>query len=169
MSTMDLIIVIVVGLSCLFGLWRGFVREILALLSWVVAILVASLYSPHLAPSFEVLIGNATARYALSFFLLCLVVLLLGGLINHFMVKLIQAAGLGLSDRLLGAGFGVVRGVIVVTVVVFFLSTAYSGEPWWERSQLAPHAMRLAEWSQLFIDDVTGGPDPAPPAQDGVN
>lgn len=162
MNTMDTIIVIVVGLSCVFGLWRGFVREILSVLAWVAALLVASIYSPYLAPSFEALVGNATARYAIAFFLLCLVTLLVGGVINHLVVKLVHLAGLRMSDRLLGAVFGVARGAIVVTIAVFFLSTAYSAEPWWQRSQLAPYAMDLAEWSRLFIDDVTTGANQTP-------
>lgn len=161
MNTMDLMIVAVVGLSCLFGLWRGFVREVLSLLVWIAALFIGGIYGAHLAGVFEPMIENATARFALGFFVLALATLLLGGLINHFLVKLVQLAGLSFSDRLLGAIFGVARGAVVVTIAVFLLSTAYAAEPWWQQSQLVPWFMQLAEWFQVLLDDVAGNGQPA--------
>ncbi len=153
MNWVDIVILIIVGLSCIFGLWRGFVREVLSLLAWVAALLVASYYSSHLAPVFSRFIDSSTIRHVLAFALLCLITLLLGGLVNHFMSKLINLAGLQVTDRLLGAVFGIARGVIVVAIVVFFASAFYAEEPWWQASQLMPHVIELIDWSRLFIDD----------------
>lgn len=155
MNWVDLTILTITGVSCLFGLWRGFVREVLSLLAWIAALLVASYYSSHLAPVFAGFIDNGTIRYVLAFAILCLVTLLLGGLINHFMSKLIRFAGLQVTDRLLGSVFGIARGVIIVAIAVFFASAFYAEEPWWQASVLMPHVIQLIDWSWLFIDDMT--------------
>ncbi|MEX2334495.1 MAG: CvpA family protein [Pseudohongiella sp.] len=118
MNLLDIAVLLVVVLSCVFGLWRGFVREVLSLLVWIAAIVVARLYSPHLAPMFNSLTDNETGRYVLAFAILCFATLLLGALINHFMARLISLAGLQLTDRLLGAVFGIARGVLIVAVAV---------------------------------------------------
>jgi membrane protein required for colicin V production len=153
MNWVDVIILTIVSVSCLFGLWRGFVREVLSLLAWIAALLVASFFSSHLAPMFSGFIESSTVRYVMAFVILCLITLLIGGLINHFMSKLVSLAGLLVTDRLLGAFFGVARGVIIVAVVAFFASAFYAEEPWWQESELMPHVVELIDRSRLFIED----------------
>jgi len=152
----DIIILVVLGLSCLFGLWRGFIREVLSLLTWVAALLVARFQAPELMPFLEGFLANEMARYVLAFAVVCLGVLLLGALINHLMVRLIRAAGLQLSDRLLGMLFGLARGVLVVALLVFAGTNFFSTEPWWQASVLLPYVTDLIEWSRMFIMDYTG-------------
>jgi membrane protein required for colicin V production len=152
----DIVILAVLCLSGLFGLWRGFIREVLSLATWIAALLVARFYAPDLMPSLEGLLANEMARYVLAFALLCLAVLILGALVNFLMSKLVKVAGLQLSDRLLGILFGVARGVLIVALLVFAGMNFFSTEPWWQASVLLPHVTDLIEWSRLFIMDYTG-------------
>jgi membrane protein required for colicin V production len=147
MTLLDIVILIVIGVSGLFGLSRGFVREVLSVIAWVAAIVVARLYSPHLAPLFDGITDNETGRYVLAFAVLCLGVLILGAIINKFMVRLINVVGLQMTDRLLGVVFGVARGVIIVAVAVFFARERFSDESWWVESQAIPHVIAVIEWA----------------------
>lgn len=151
MNLLDICILLVVALSSIFGLWRGFVREVLSLLAWIAAIVVARLYSPHLAPLFGSITDNETARYVLAFAVLCFVTLLLGALINHFMTRLISRAGLQMTDRLLGALFGVARGVLIVAVAVYFAAEFYSDRVWWVESQTLPYVQIVIDWGSGFF------------------
>lgn len=156
MNLLDISILLVVALSCIFGLWRGFVREVLSLLAWIAAIVVARLYSPHLAPLFSSITDNDTARYVLAFAVLCFITLLLGALINHFMTRLISLAGLQVTDRLLGALFGVARGVLIVAVAVYFAAEFYADRIWWIESQTLPYVQIVIDWgSGFFAEPVT--------------
>lgn len=156
MNWVDIVILAILCLSGLFGLWRGFIREVLSLATWIVALLVARFYATDLMPWLEGLLANEMARYVLAFALLCLAVLIIGALINYLMSKLVKAAGLQLSDRLLGILFGVARGVMIVAALVFVGMNFFSTEPWWQASVLLPYVTELIEWSRLFIMDFTG-------------
>lgn len=151
MNLLDIGVLVLIFLSCVFGLWRGFVREVLSLAAWIAAIVVARIYSPHLAPIFDSITGNETARYVLAFALLCFVTLLLGALINHFMTRLISLAGLQMTDRLLGALFGVARGVLIVAVAVYFAAEFYSDRIWWVQSQTLPYVQIVIDWGSGFF------------------
>lgn len=147
MGLLDICILIVIALSSIFGLSRGFIREVLALLAWIAAIYIARLYSPHLVPFFAGLTDNETARYVLAFAVLCLATLIAGALVNKVMSRLVSMAGLQVTDRLLGAVFGVARGVVIVAVIVYFAHGQFSQESWWTQSRTIPHVEALIEWA----------------------
>ena len=147
MGLLDICILIVIALSSIFGLSRGFIREVLALLAWIAAIYIARLYSPHLVPFFAGLTDNETARYVLAFAVLCLATLIAGALVNKVMSRLVSMAGLQVTDRLLGAVFGVARGVVIVAVIIYFAHGQFSQESWWTQSRTIPHVEALIEWA----------------------
>lgn len=120
LSWVDLGLALVMLLSVGMGLWRGLVFELMSLAGWVVAYFAASplalLISPHLPES---KLGPAVAHVvalALAFAL----VLLVWGLVARLIKSLIHASPLSVLDRLGGAGFGALRGVLVALVVVLF-------------------------------------------------
>lgn len=157
MSLLDICILLIIAVSSVFGLSRGFIREVLAVAAWIAAIYVARLYSPQLVPFFSGITDNETGRYVLAFAALCLVTLIVGAVVNKFMARLISMAGLQVTDRLLGAFFGVARGIIIVAVIVYFAHGQFSGENWWLQSQTIPHIEALIEWAGF----VPGEPDTA--------
>lgn len=153
MTLFDIVVLIIVGISCVFGLWRGFVREVISVISWIVALLVAKIYSPAVAPWFERLTANETAQYVLAFAVLCFLTLLLGAFINHVLSRVISLVGLQWTDRLLGAAFGVARGIIIVAIIVYFAAGFYAQEAWWQSSLTIPWIEDLIERSRLFLAD----------------
>ena len=154
MTQVDTLILAVIAISSAFGVWRGFIKETLSLLSWIAALLVSRVYSESLAGLLESLIDNPSVRYVTAFSVLFVLIIMLGTALNHFMSKLLVVTGLKTLDRLLGAVFGVARGTVVVLVVLFILNVFVSGSEWWQQSTLIPYGMVLIEESQIFIGDM---------------
>jgi len=154
MTQVDTLILSVIAISSAFGVWRGFIKEILSLLSWIAALLVSRVYSESLAGMLGGLIDNPSVRYVTAFSILFVIIIMLGTALNHFMSKLLVVTGLKTLDRLLGAVFGVARGTVIVLVVLFILNVFVSGSEWWQQSILIPYGMVLIEESQIFINDM---------------
>ena len=154
MTQVDALILTVIAISSAFGVWRGFIKEVLSLLSWIAALLVSRVYSESLASMLGNLIDNPSVRYVTAFSVLFVFTIMLGSALNHFMSKLSVVTGLKALDRLLGAGFGVARGTVIVLVVLFISNVFVSGSEWWQQSTLIPYGMVLIEESQIFIGDM---------------
>lgn len=155
-NQVDIVILIITVLSSLFGLWRGLIKEVLSLLTWIAALLVSRVYSEPLAGLMTGLIENDGIRYVTAFAVLFVTVMMLGTFLNFLMSKLLTITGLKLADRLLGAAFGVARGVIIVLVILFVTNMFVSETELWQQSQLIPYGMTLIEKSQVFIGDMNG-------------
>lgn len=161
LNWVDIAILSIIAVSFLFGLWRGLVKEVLSLLTWIAALLVARIYSETLAPSLTGILDGETTRYVAAFAILFIVTMMLGTLLNHFIGKLLTITGLKFTDRLLGGGFGIVRGVIIVMLILFFTGNFVSETSAWQQSQLIPQGLALIEWSKIFIGDFSGLDFPA--------
>ncbi len=139
MSWVDVLIVVVVLLSALVSLWRGFVRELISLLTWVAAFGVAMIYAQRIDGMFAGFISAPSVRVVLAFFLLFLGTLLAGALVNNMAGQAVKKSGLGGTDRALGLLFGSFRGVVIVAILVLLAGlTALPGDPWWQASMLLP-------------------------------
>ena len=154
MTQVDNLILAVIVISSAFGVRRGFIKEIMSLLSWIAALLVSRVYSVSLASILENLIDNPSVRYVIAFSVLFVIIIMLGTLLNHFMSKLLIVTGLKTIDRLLGAVFGIARGTVIVLVFLFVLNVFVSESEWWQQSTLIPYGMVLIEESQFFIGDM---------------
>ena len=118
MTQVDSLILAVIAISSAFGVRRGFIKEIMSLLSWLAALLVSRVYSESLASVLGNMIDNPSVRYVIAFSVLFVIIIMLGTLLNQFMSKLLLVTGLKTLDRLLGAVFGVARGTVIVLVVL---------------------------------------------------
>ena len=114
MNVLDYTILIVVGISALVGLLRGFVRETVSLLVWIGAFWLALTYSAPAADRMSDLIQEPSLRIAAAFVSLFLLVLASGVVINYLLAGLLKKTGLRVSDRILGVLFGLARGGLVV-------------------------------------------------------
>ena len=155
-NQVDIVILIITILSSAFGLWRGLIKEVLSLLTWIAALLVSRVYSEPLAGLMAGMIENDGIRYVTAFALLFVTVMMLGTFLNFLMSKLLTFTGLKMADRLFGAVFGVARGVIIVLVILFISSMFVSETELWQQSQLIPYGMTMIEKSQVFIGDMNG-------------
>jgi membrane protein required for colicin V production len=153
---------------------RGFVREAVSLLAWLVGIWLAWRYSSFLHPYLGGILDTPEQKAWAARSIVMAVVLLAGALIGTILVWLTRtASGLSVMDRALGFVFGLTRGVIVVALgVMIGLVLEFDRERWWERSLLMPYAEVVAEWLQAYAGEsrdfvrrafVAAGNAPLPP------
>ena len=114
----DVVILALIALSAILSLFRGFVREAVALATWLVALWVAMAFHEDLAAILSQWISTPSAQKITAFAVLFICVLLLGAIINFLASKLVDKTGLTGTDRLLGIVFGVARGGVIVAILV---------------------------------------------------
>ena len=147
MNWTDGLILGVLALSILIGLFRGLVSEVLSLVIWIAAFWVAWTFGPVVSAQLEHTIALPSLRYFVGYGVCFVAVLIVGALVRFALRRLIWSTGLSGIDRLLGMLFGFVRGVLIVTLLVFLVGlTGLTREPWWQQSMLLPQFQSAAAW-----------------------
>ncbi len=151
----DYIIIGMISFSIIVSLLRGFVREVMSLASWVVAFIVASQFYPYLA-TYLTQIDSPYLRNGTAIGILFVLTLIVGAVLNYIIAQLVDKTGLTGTDRVLGAAFGLLRGVLIVAAILFFLDTFTNFEQteWWKDSQLIPHFGFIIQW---FFQQIQAG------------
>lgn len=152
MIWVDWVIVGIIGLSAAISLARGFVREALSIVIWIVALWAAFHFTAPFAQVFLGAIELASVRLAVAALILIISILVLGSMLSWVVGRLMQSTGLSGTDRLLGAVFGALRGLVTVTALVAVASwTPLCQDPWWRQSQLIPTVESLAIHARDFL------------------
>ncbi len=153
----DWAIVAIIGVSALISIKRGFVKEALSLVVWIVAGVVAWLFGGAVAQHLTNFIDIPSARVIAACALLFVATLLVGGLVSFLIGELIRVTGLSGTDRFLGMFFGAARGALLVVVLVGLVSLApVQQDIWWQQSTLLPHFLMVADWSKNLILGLAG-------------
>ena len=148
----DVVILALIALSAILSLFRGFVKEAVALATWLVALWVAMAFHEDLAAILSQWISTPSAQKITAFAVLFICVLLLGAIINFLASKLVDKTGLTGTDRLLGIVFGVARGGVIVAILVLLAGlTPFPQDPWWQDSQLLGYFQELAMWMRSYL------------------
>ena len=134
-AALDWIFALVLLASLALGAWRGLIYEVLSVLSWIAAFILAQWLAPEVALKLPMSGAGEAVRYAAGFALVFVVSVLAGGLLAALAKKLFTAVGLQPADRALGAAFGLVRGVVLLlaATVVIGMTPLQSGQ-WWQES-----------------------------------
>jgi len=159
LSALDLVIVVLIAASALLSLFRGFLYEFVSLLSCLSAIWVATRYAGRVAPWLPAAMDDVqfglgatelqltNLRAGVAFALLLVAVLILGGVVNRALSRWVLGGSLSLMDRVLGLGFGVLRGgLIVVILIVVAGLTPLPQTSWWSDSRLVGSFEPAAVW-----------------------
>jgi membrane protein required for colicin V production len=134
----DYVVAGIIAVSALIGLARGFVREILSLVIWGVAVVLALTFSEQFADALPRRIEGDALRFVLAFALIFVGVLIAGGIVQWMLKQLISTTGLSGTDRLLGLLFGGLRGAVVCIVAVIALRPMVAEQSWWRASRAVP-------------------------------
>ncbi len=158
MNWADFLIIGIVVLSAGISVLRGFVKEALSLAAWVAALWLAMAFAQPLSDMLDAWIETPSMRMAVTFLIIFIGVLLLGGMLGYLAGQVVKKTGLSGTDRMLGTVFGVLRGVVIVGILVLLAGfTPLPGDPWWSESQLLPHFERFALWLAGFLPpDIAG-------------
>lgn len=151
MNWFDLAIIGVVLIFAVIGIVRGFIREVLSLLSWILAFWVAFTFADPLSHVFEPYIEAPVLRIIASFTALFISTLLLLTVISFLIHKMLSVTGIRGTDRALGGLFGGVKGLVIIALLMLFAhETVLPQEKWWRTSLLAEHFQPLV----LIIKDL---------------
>ena len=137
MMAFDIIVLLIVAVTAIAGFFRGFVQEVLALVAWILAILAIYYFHTRVTLGLMNFLDNQTAAAILAFALLLLVPYAVVKFASKWVGGTTRNSVLGPIDRLLGFGFGAIKGFIVVvlgfSVLVLGYDTVWGplGRPDW--------------------------------------
>lgn len=158
MSWIDLVIIVIILISALISLVRGFIKESISLASWIVAGFIAFRYFTPLAEILEPYIDSVTLRTGVAFSILFVCTLIIGAIVNFMASQLVNKTGLSGTDKALGVAFGGARGVLIVTMLVLLAGlTTMPEESWWQDSVMIENFVNLANWlKDILPQDIAG-------------
>jgi membrane protein required for colicin V production len=147
-NAFDWAIMLVWLVSCGYGLTRGFAREAFSLLGWIAAFFIANLVAQPVAELLSGAIDDSTSRYLLAWAATFIAVLLTIGAMGSFLSEQMRQPGFNLGNRLFGAVFGLLRGVIIIAgvsvVLRFWLPP--DNQQWLETAVLMEPVQIVADW-----------------------
>jgi len=156
MIGVDYAILGILLISSFISVVRGFVKEALSLVGWVLAFWVSLSFAVPLSKLFESSSDDPTLRLIIAFVVLFVLSLIVSAVINFFASRLVQRTGLTGTDRFLGVIFGFLRGAVLVSVLVLLAGlTTLPKEDWWDDSFLLFRFQAIAMWvRELLPSDV---------------
>ena len=146
MNPFDVFIIIVICYSVIRGLFRGLVKEVSSIIGVLGGFYAAYSYYPTVAKLIAGLVKDPSYLKILSFLIIFCAILIIISIIGVVIKYLLNVAFLGWIDRLCGVFFGMIKGVLIVTVLFIILTTFLpKGAPLIKQSVLAPHVTWISE------------------------
>jgi membrane protein required for colicin V production len=145
MTAVDFAILIILFVSAILGLVRGFLREVASLLIWILGFWLAVRYAPPIGQTMK-FIKSPEDRLIVGYGVVLLAALIISTIVGILLKKLVESSGAGVGDRSLGTLFGAARGLVLVTTLVMVGEMALVPQPiWWRHSKLIPYAEPLVK------------------------
>jgi membrane protein required for colicin V production len=123
MTIFDYFVLFIIVCSVIVGALRGLIKEILLLMSWIIAIVVANKYSEDIIQFLPDIFPGNVARLIVSFLVLFFSIRLLIACLGIALDMLIKASNLRVLDHSLGVFLGLARGVLLVVIIVIVCET----------------------------------------------
>ena len=147
MIGVDYAILGILLISSFISLVRGFVKEALSLVGWIMAFWISLSFAVPLSKLLAASMEDPTLRLIIAFIVLFILTLIVSAVINFFASRLVQRTGLTGTDRFLGVIFGFLRGALLVSVLVLLAGlTSLPKESWWDDSFLLFRFQAIAMW-----------------------
>lgn len=154
MTIFDYAVLAIMGLSVGLGWWRGFVYELLSLLGWLTAYFVARLFAQQASQYVPGVAVSAEAKTAVAYACLFIATLIVSGVVAWSLSKLVKFVGLGWMDGIMGALFGVLRGVLLVLVLVWLAGlTSFPQQPFWRDAWSSRYLQSAALFTKEFLPE----------------
>ena len=153
MNSFDLLIVGFLAICVAIGAWRGLMREVISLLTWVLAGVLAWFYAAPLSRLFKELMEDAAPRRLLAFVLIFILVFMLGLVASWLLHKYFPAKrAFRRVNTALGGVVGAARGAAIV-IAVFLVAglTSIPQRVWWRDSAFAPFFERAAIYAAGYV------------------
>jgi len=155
LNWVDISLIAIIAISAVISLIRGFVREALSLVTWILAVWVAIRFYQPLSTYFVGLTSNTTVQSGGAFVVLLITTLIIGAIVNYLISQLVRKTGLSGTDRFIGVLFGVGRGFLFAAFMLLMVSlTGYIQTPAWKTSLLIPHFKPTMIWLKEFLPET---------------
>jgi membrane protein required for colicin V production len=155
MTAFDYAVLGVAGLSALVGVFRGAVREVMALASWVGAFLIALHFAPMLTGVLPESLAHPWLRFAVAFAGVMLVGLVLFALVTVAATRLVRRSKLAPWDRALGMLFGLGRALVIVVALVLAAGlTPLPRQPAWRNALFSAPLVTLAKHVRPWLPEA---------------
>lgn len=154
MHPADIVILVVLALSLIFGFSRGLVREAIALTGWVLAIYLARSYNEPMAAWLAQWVSTPSLRLVMAYgslFLGTLVVCSLGG---HALSVMLRAGGLSVVDRFFGGIFGIARGLVICLIALMLMAPFINNDAWFREAQLPRAILKYESLARSLKDQA---------------
>jgi membrane protein required for colicin V production len=155
MNWLDYVLVAILVLSMMRSFGRGFTREIIGLVSAFAAIVLGMWFYGPAGTLVKGYISSDRADHFIGFLIVVFAVLVTGAIVGSIVRRFVKAVGLSFFDRLLGAGFGLIRGALIaIALLTAYIAFGPQGESKAVpsavvHSQIAPYLMQV---SSVFVD-----------------
>jgi membrane protein required for colicin V production len=150
----DVLIILVLLASTIFGIVRGFVREAVSLVFWIIAIWAAWKLGPMVEPHLGGVLAEPNVAPWIGRLVVLVLVLLTGWVVGWLLSYFTRSLGLGAMDRVLGLLFGILRGAVLVGLMIIggeLLNLNH--EEWWNRSKLVPFGETVGDWLRAMVGE----------------
>ena len=145
MNWIDYLLIALTVISCVVGVLRGLLREVIALVTWVAAVWIAWHYAAVLEPRLGGALANEGVRTWAARSIIFLAVVLIGSCIGAIVGRVVRLSIFSATDRFFGGIFGFLRGLVMIGLFVMLChALRLNGEPWWRGSTLIPYGERAA-------------------------
>jgi|SRR6185437_113301 len=152
MNATDYVVIAAVVISAFIGALRGFLREAVALGAWILALFIGWHFSELIEPHLGGLLAGSDVRPWAARVIIVILILLLGSVIGAALSHFVRLSIFSGMDRLLGYGFGLLRGLILFGVFVILGQTLrLDGERWWRQSLLIPYGESVANGLRVMM------------------
>ena len=152
MSLVDIAIIVILIVSLLVGLFRGFIREILSLCSWLASLWLAYTYATWGAAYLEPYIDQPPLRIVVAFAGIFVVCLILISIVSYLIYRFLAVTGITGVDRSLGTLFGFVRGVVIVAFLILCATFMdFTSQTWWQDSMLVQYFDPVTEFIRSLL------------------
>lgn len=155
MTGFDYAVFGIIAVSIGLGWWRGFVYELLSLLGWIAAGLIARTYAPDVVQFVPDLVSAEVAKMAVAYAGLFMLSMIVSGVLAWAISKLVKIVGLGLMDGVMGSVFGLLRGMLLVLILVLLAGlTSVPQMPVWRDAWSSPLLQKVAIFTKDFLPEV---------------
>ncbi|MFT5258630.1 MAG: membrane protein required for colicin V production [Saprospiraceae bacterium] len=151
---LDVVVIAFVAISVLVGIFRGLVKEVLSLTSWVLAAFIAYQNGEIAASYLELYIKESMLALAIAYVAVFLIALIGLSVVSYLISRLFNATGMSAIDRSLGSMFGAVRAAAIMGILILighFLNL--NDQSWWTDSQLLDYFIPVADWITSYLPE----------------
>lgn len=144
-NILDIVLLIIVFLSVMFGIIKGFIRELFSLAFFIIAVVLAFLFYHDVGSLFIKSIKNRDVANFTGFIIVFASVLVIGSIVTYLVKKIFTVGPLKSIDMILGGVFGLIRGVLISAIIVFALISFPVSDDLIVKSRLSPFVIKTID------------------------